>query len=186
MFGKGFLGDIGTRLQRLLKFDGSADASFDSKAIPVMLVGDATLPGYGDQQGRNFGVLSTVVLNSWFYIRANADVIIGRVDIQTTAPAAGAACSFSLVPPGTADPGSVPGGIFLDRNASANDRPPLGVVTNATPTAGTVLQNLFTSAAAIPGTTWVFDRPFCLGAGQAIVFTATGGSWNVCVWGQTL
>lgn len=185
MFGKGFLGDIGTRLQRILKFDGSADASFDSKAIPVMIVGDATLPGYGDQQGRVFNVFSSVALNQYFYIRATQDVIITRIFCTLTSAAAGS-LTMQLVAPGTADPGSSVGGQFMDRSLSASDRPPLRVVTNATPTAGATFANWFATAASLVGQDHNLDLPFCLSNGQALVFTSTNPSFNVGVWGQVL
>ena len=187
MFGKGFLGDIGTRLQRLLKFDGASDASFDSKAIPVMIVGDGTAPGYGEQQGRRFCVFQGLVGGQFFYLRATADVIIERVDLQWSAPAAGASVRWDICPPGTTDPGSAPIGQFLDRLRSANDRPPLVGVNNGVATTGTVIGNYFTGAAMIPGTIVSATEPFCLAAGCALVWAPPGAvGASVQVWGQTL
>ncbi len=187
MFGKGFLGDIGTRLQRLLKFDGAADASFDAKAIPVMLVGDATAPGYGDQQGRRFCVFQGLTGGQWFYLRATADVIVTRMDLQWTAPAAGIQTRVDICPPGTTDPGTAPIGVYLDRLISINDRPPLLGVVNATPTTGAIIGNYFCAAATPVGQIISLPVPFCLASGAALVWTpnaAVGAS--VQIWGQTL
>lgn len=186
MFGKGFLGDIGTRLQRLLKFDGSADASFDSKAIPVMLVGNATLPGYGEQQGRRFAYASSVASTQAMYFRATADVIITSIDIQVTSAGIGTATT-QLVPVGTADPGSAPVGIFLDRSISANDRPPLNGVVGILATTGAAFHNLFTVAGTpVPTVVQASRDAFCLAAGQAVVIQVAGPSVHVTVRGLTL
>lgn len=187
MFGKGFLGDIGTRLQRLLKFDGSADASFDSKAIPVMLVADGTLPGYGERQGRRWTTFNGVAAAGFYYVRAMDDVIITRIVAVLTNPAAGGTLTWSLVPIGTADPGSVPAGIFLDRSLSSNDRPPIQTVSNAVATVGQQLGTRAIPAAALTATTYdLCVEPFCLSKGQALVFSAVAVNFNVELWGMTL
>lgn len=187
MFGKGFLGDIGTRLQRLLKFDGSSDASFDSKAIPVMLVADGTLPGYGERQGRRWTAFNGVAAAGYFYVRATEDVIIQRVTAVLTNPAAGGTLTWSLVPIGTADPGSGPTGIFLDRSLSSDDRPPILGVSNATPTTGRQLGTRAVPAAALTATEYLLcGEPFCLAQGQALVWTCAGVNVNIEIWGQTL
>lgn len=186
-FGQGYLGDIGSRLQRLLKFDGEPRASFDAKAIPVMLVGDGTLPGYGDQQGRRFCVLQGLVGGSYFYLRATADVIIDRVDLQWTAPAAGVTVRVDICGPGTVDPGTSPIGVYLDRNLSPNDRPPLVGVVNGTVTTGAVIANYFTAAAMVAGTIVSMTERFCLMSGDALVWFPSGAvGASVQVWGRTL
>lgn len=191
MFGKGFLGDIGTRLQRLLKFDGSADASFDSKAIPVMVVGDATLPGYGDNQGRRFVVQSGIVAGgSFFYVKATQDVIINQ--IRHTNEAAGIGnIEWRLMALGTADPVAPASlGLFLDRSRSTNDRPPIVGSNNPAAAAGAVIQNLTCTAASPPVgtyTTWC-DQPFLLASGQAIGWLNNSAGINPRfeLWGQIL
>ena len=190
-YGRSFLGDISSRLQRLLKFDGDAGATFDSKALPVMLVGDATLPGYGDQQGRRFILQSGVVAaGGFFYFRAVRDVIITQIRF-TQDLAANSTQEWRQIALGTA-PGVAPaiGGLFMDRSGSLNDRPPMEFYNGAVATAGTIIQ-LTTCLVASP-LTGVYvtccDQPFCLAAGGAMGFFNNGAGSNPRyeVWGRTL
>lgn len=186
-FGQGYLGEIGSRLQRLLGFDGDAGASFTAQAVPVMLVGDATEPGYGSNQGRRFQHMNGVSSGGYLYIRATADLIITKISAQLTNAGAGGTLTWDLVAPGTADPGSLPAGIFLDRSLSSNDTPQIKAVSNATPTTGKRLVTLNVPAGAAIGSYWTLcDQPFCLSVGQAVVFAAAGLNFNIETWGRTL
>lgn len=185
-FGQGYLGDLGTRLQRLLGFDGDAGASFDAKAVPVLICGDATQPGYGSNNSRRFAYANSVASTQAMYFRAVSDVIIDSIDIQVTSAGIGTATT-QLVPTTTADPGSAPGGIFLDRSLSANDRPPLSVLVGVMATTGSAFHTLFTVAATpVPTVVRASPQPFCLAAGQAVVIQVAGPSVHITVRGQTL
>ena len=86
-----FLGEAATRLYRLLGLDGFVSPVFRDGAdvVPVVILGDGTLPGYGQQTLRRFaashqtvagaGVMSTVLV-------ATADVILTDLEVvQATA-----------------------------------------------------------------------------------------------------
>jgi hypothetical protein len=185
-FGQGYLGDLGTRLQRLLGFDGDAGASFDSKAVPVLICGDATQPGYGSNNSRRFAYANSVASLQAMYFRAVADVIIDSIDIQVTSGAIGTATT-QLVSVGTADPGTAAVGIFLDRSLSANDRPPLLGVVGVIATTGSAFHTLFTVVATpVPTVVRASPEAFCLAAGQAVVIQVSGPSVHITVRGQTL
>jgi len=182
----GYLGDMGKRLQRLLGFDGEVGASFTPTAVPVIVVGDATAPGYGDHQGRRFQVMQGVSgTGSYLYIRATADVIIERVRMIVNNAGAGA-LTWSLVPPGTADPGSSILGTFLDRSVALGDRPPTTGVANATPTAGKQLLALPIRASTEGTIVELAPVPFCLAQGQALVFAPTTTGVLIELLGRTL
>jgi len=182
----GYLGDLGKRLQRLLGFDGEPGATFTPQAVPVLLCGDATLPGYGDQNNRRFQVMQGVSgTGSYLYFRATADVIIDRVRCVVNNAGAGS-LTWSLVAPGTADPGSAILGAFLDRSLSINDRPPITGVANATPTAGKQLLALPIRASTEGTIIDLSPTPFCLAEGQALVFAPTTTAVLIELWGRTL
>ncbi len=182
----GYLGDMGKRLQRLLGFDGEVGASFSPSAVPVILVGDATLPGYGDQQGRRFQVMQGVSgTGSYLYVRATEDVIIEKVRCVVNNAGAGT-LTWSLVPPGTADPGSSILGTYLDRSVALGDRPPMTGVANATVTAGKQLLALPIRASQEGTILELAPVPFALAQGQALVFAPTATAVLIEMWGRTL
>jgi len=190
-YGRGYLGDLGQRLQRLLGFDGEAGATFDSKAIPVLICGDATLPGYGGQQSRRFVVPSGVVAaGSFFYFQADADVIIRQFRVTMQAAGVGN-LEWRMMALGTAPGAAIAtAGFYLDRSLSNNDRPPLSTYVNPAATAGAVIQNL-TCAAGAPNVgeyVTLCDQPFLLAAGQAmgVLNNSAGLNPRFEIWGQTL
>lgn len=189
-YGRGYLGELGRRLQRLLGFDGEPGASFDAKAVPVLLVGDGTLPGYGDQQGRRFVVSAGVVAPpNMFWMRATSDVIIERIGVcRYSGGAAATDVEFRVGPIGLADPYALDGAFcfFLDRNVSTGDKPPVVAQTGAAAVAGTFYiwrrDLLATDGEALCGSV-----PFCLAAGQVLcIANPPAGGFFVTVYGRTL
>lgn len=189
-YGQSYLGDLSTRLQRLLGFDGDAGASFTSQAVPVILVGDATLPGYADKNGRRFLLNSGLVpATAFFFWRATADIIITNIRYTQTLAAAGQH-DWRFIDPATA-PGFIvaPGGQFLDR-AFPGERPPLEFYTNGAATAGTVIGSVVTSATSPGIGTWheFLAQPFCMQAGMQMGILNNGAASNPRyeIWGRLL
>lgn len=189
-YGRGYLGELGRRLQRLLGFDGEPGADFDSKAIPVMLVGDGTLPGYGDQQGRRFVVsFGVIAAGNMAWMRATSDVIIEKVSVgRYTGGAAATDVEYRVAPIGTADPFALDGTFcfFLDRSVSLGDKPPVLAQAGAAAVAGTFFAGR-RAILASDGEALLAAVPFCLGVGQGLcVANPPAGGFFVTVYGRTL
>ena len=189
-FGKGYLGEIGQRLQRLLGFDGEADASFTSEARPVIIVGDATLPGYGNQQGRRFAIASAQLQGAstlnWF-IKADQDVIIEQIQItrDNTAAALGSIRMY-FAPPTIAEPVTLAvAGLFLDRAVNVTDRPQMRGAVSATLSTGSVQLLRIALPAAYGAHIDPHTGPFLLAAGCALEFSCTVDCF-VTLFGRTL
>lgn len=189
-YGRGYLGELGRRLQRLLGFDGEPNADFDAKAIPVMLVGDGTLPGYGDQQGRRFVVsFGVVAAGNMAWLRATSDVIIERIGVcRYSGGAAATDVEFRMGPIGIADPFALDGTLcfFIDRTVSTGDKPPVLAQAGAAAVGGTFhiwrRDLLATDGEALCGAV-----PLCLGVGQALcIANPPAGGFFVTVYGRTL
>jgi len=168
-FGASYLGELGTRLQRLLGFDGDAGVSFTPQAVPVMIVGDATLPGYADQSGRRWAAVSTIMggvdLNFW--LRSTQDQIIERVTFFPTNAALGRLeCSQSANT--LADPAGgagVPQGSFCDRMLTRDDRPPIrGLVAAFVLDVNRFVMSIDDAGVAVHTPCPLLVEPFCLRA----------------------
>lgn len=182
----GYLGDLGVRLQRFLGFDGDPNASFSPVAVPVIVVGDATAPGYGEAKGRRFTHFSSIAAGGFLCIRAEADVVIELVRFQVTNAAAGSLL-YGLTALDFADPGMVPCGLNIDRLIGAADRPPLVGVSNATPTVFTNVGNAQIAANQQSLPHWTLcPTPFALAARRGIVFNCITTNVVVELWGYTL
>jgi len=188
--GRGYLGELGRRLQRLLGFDGEPGASFSAEAIPVMLVGDATLPGYGEQQGRRFAIVGGVVAAvDMLWIRAESDCIIEAAAVtRSTLGAAATDIIFRQGAIGIADPFALTKGFcfWLDRNLGAGDKPPLVAATGAV-AAGASTTIFQRDMLASDSEVLLRTVPFCLAAGQALVITGfPAGGAAAMVYGRTV
>lgn len=189
-FGQGYLGELGARLQRLLGFDGEAGAAFTSTAVPVMLVGDGTLPGYGNMQGRRFAVPSAQIVaatTSQFFMRAGQDLIIERVIVHRQNVAATLGYfTMAYVIASEPDPAAmVARGLFLDRPISTSDRPMVtgNVYAAAAPTQTVLWQPALPANYAAHQGDW--QAPFLLATGYALNFFASVDCF-VTVYGRTL
>ena len=126
---QGYLGEAATRLSRLLEVRGLVSPKFHTREdiLPVVVLGDATLPGYGDNRLRRFACAhqtgAGAGIGSTFF-RATADLIITRIScFKATAGAStisliGAATTPPVVP-ATADV------FFLDRVQGTEPAPAL-------------------------------------------------------------
>jgi len=187
--GRGYLGELGRRLQRFLGFDGEPGATFDANAIPVMLVGDLSLPGYGEQQGRRWAAFQIVFAGDMYWLRAEADCIVESLSVaRFTGGAAASDINFRIAPINTADPFALvkTSLLFLDRTASITDKPPLVANNGLTAVGGTQTiyqEDLLATATVVKA----LVTPFCLGAGQAVIVNnfPVGGA-VVNIYGRTL
>jgi hypothetical protein len=125
-----FLGDASARLSRFLGVSGQLSPSVnpEPEIIPVVLVGDATLPGYGSQSGRRFlacvqsGPSAVGVLVG---IKATIDLIVDEVEVEVKA---GGDIRLGYGGPNDADLTTLTtqaDGVLIDRAASKNEIPPM-------------------------------------------------------------
>lgn len=189
-FGAGFLGELGTRLQRLLNFDGEPGATFSAQAIPVLIVGDGTMPGYANQSGRRWGILSGALLvgGSTFMMRATQDLIVECIWFAKDATANIGTVTAAMCPTSQADPafGMASNGIFLDRMVSVTDRPTIrsGQGFLAPPTRYVFAQAESIAVVQHPMVVW--DKPFCLGSEVPLLLDCLGAQGRFYVAGRTL
>lgn len=182
--GRGYLGELGKRLQRVLGFEGEPNAQADSRAIPVMLVADATLPGYGDAQGRRFVVRDlTDAVNTSVWIRAEQDVILDWVFMARQPAGAGGGKRLFVGPPGIADPVALVRTkvLFLDRTVNAQDRPPVLSGLGAGVVGGIEIMN---TAQLASSDSFLLPLQHCMGVGQ--LFGFDGGNTSILVYGRVL
>lgn len=181
----GYLGDLATQLQRYFGFDGDANARLSTEAVPVVIMGDAGAPGYGDQRARRFTAFSGIAAGSMQSFLATQDVIITQVRMQVTNAAAGSVL-MSIGGPAFVPPG-VPAqtGIFLDRQLDNELAPLLG--SNGAPVGGSRSINNYQIAAGIAlQPLWVLcDQPFLLAAGRSLNFNCSLTNVTVELWGRT-
>lgn len=190
---RGYLGELNTRLQRLLGFDGEAGGTFTSEARPVLICGDATMPGYGSASLRRWSTNSNDMGNvgngQWWYLGATQDVIITHVQFVITAAVAGE-CAFNIQPRSLPAPAYAIGGVFLDRPVSVSDRPPLINAVAATGAAGKNLSEQYWGAGDYGRVKELIPTgaPFCLSAGTGIsvVVSGVGTTIRVTAMGMTL
>jgi len=174
---RGYLGELNARLQRLLGFDGEAGGTFISEARPVLVCGDATLPGYGATQLRRFvvGGTNTIADANYWYIKATQDVIIQELRLTILAAVAGTAILYTI-DPSVAEPGGAPaiGGVFLDRAISGDDRPPIKFQVTANAAVGKVYSTHAWTATQLGRQETILEVPFCLAAGASMSFVVSG------------
>jgi len=199
--GKGYLGDLNKRLQTFFGFEGEAGGDFDTIAKPVLLIGDATLPGYGDRNQRRWAAGFDVPAGQSMFVRARQDVIIEKIQVQRSAVTFSEAIALTLwqYPPTSTKimPAlSIQRGQFLDRCISFDER---GVDVQVA--AGTVVGAgaIQLNAAVIPFSTEagssapqgfadLLPIPFCLQQTNELQVT-NGGAVDalfVTFWGRPL
>lgn len=191
-FGQGYLGELGTRLQRLLGFDGEAGASFTAQAVPVLLVGNGTEPGYGQNSGRRFAIPGPEFVlagNNHFWFRAVDDLIIEKIiAVKANTDAALGYVTCGLLMATSANPGAANAslGVFLDRPASITDRPAIiSGVYGPAGAAGDVILNSLALPAAFGMYGMLHDYPFRLAAGQGMIFQGFAAISAVTIFGKT-
>jgi len=200
-YGRSFLGDLSTRLSRLLRFDGEIKTSFSAEALPVLIMGDGTRPGYGDQSMRRFAVdtgdLALSGGTDAIVFRSTADVIITGVRYHSRSVMANATpVKLQLFGPSAPNPviALATAGVFMDRAASNFDRPPIQLAAGneALPANSACIgygQTWLT--AAVPGGPNVYVdlvlEPFCLQSGGMLwINTGIQENRRATLYGMTL
>ena len=174
-----FLGEAAIRIARLLGVTGAVSPAFERQEtiIPVVMLGDATLPGYGGQSQRRFGashqttagagIMSTVVVASQDVILYAVQFLTATVGTYTLTVGAGA-------PPSAAATADV---FFTDRlgGTGAEIAPLLtgngdgvaltgSLIWRGNPTAINVPQNMLLAPICLAAGNWLQVR----GAGVAV------------------
>jgi len=159
--------------------------------IPVALMMDASLPGYGDQSSRRFVVRQATGSPGSLYIQATADIIISAITFNASGGplVADQPWGMYIAPPGSPTLAANQIGLFLDRLVSVTDRPPLiggpGGAVSPFPSSD-IARGTF-QVGTYPQTSNILPIPFCLAAGAAFGVYLTGGdTLELSVWGQTL
>ena len=168
---QGYLGEAAARLARLLEVRGLVSPKFHTREdiIPVVVLGDATLPGYGDNRLRRFatahqtgagaGVMST-------FFRAAADLIITRIScFKATVGASTISLIGSAVASGlTVATGDV---FFTDRTAGTEPAPAFTGDGDGTALTGALIYR-FGNETAVNVTLHAGLEPFLLPSGGII------------------
>lgn len=148
-FGASFLNDASNRLATLLGIDGalSADPSSVEKLVSVVLVGDATTPGYG-RRARRFGItnsLSNGFISCW---QAISDCVITDIQISTDVFAVLSTNQVAVWGAANAVAGVVQGGAMLD-NPLTGEQSPIGYLANSGAMGTIFAQNTLQSAVSL-------------------------------------
>lgn len=86
-YGRSFFGEATTRLARFLGLEGEIPVGLEEKIRPVMIVGDATLPGYTSFRGRRWGAPGTNA-GGQQYLATEPVIVDGMSFANTTVGAA--------------------------------------------------------------------------------------------------
>jgi len=124
--GRSDLGDVESRIRRILALEGLVPVDWNGNIVPVMIVGDGTLPGFGTARLRRWQLANFVTaaagVDRW--ITVDQDVIIDRI-----ACIPGTACTVTLSyqGPNDASPGAINGRAapMLDRAQTSQELAPV-------------------------------------------------------------
>lgn len=188
-----FLGEMATRLYRLLGLDGQVQTSVDDTIQPVVIVGDGTQPGMANYRGRRFsGFISAPGAATYAYFTPTEDVIIDRI-VANFGPNAGADTAQLLVSVGLSAGSQL--WPFVDRAALPNDLAPVRTTNGGTGAAVTDI-GLFAGllnlpAAALGDSTQIvwecWKTPKLVAAGTTIrIKTGTARQIYATVEGRTV
>jgi hypothetical protein len=196
---RSFLGEAALRLSRVFGFGGAVSPEFDSgeKIQPVVLVADATQPGYRGQQLRGFAfgqrVAAVAGNTSKLWVMARRDspgVIIDGVHLATGAvPAAIAEWRLSIL--GAADPDPVVIGQTItrwtERSRLANgDIAPVLTLGEAV---DALSFGLDIATGCVPASGSVtLPLPLVLEPGGKLIFSSItlAVTWHFSFWGRAL
>lgn len=125
--GRSDLGDVESRIRRILNLEGLVPTDWNGLIQPVMLVGDGTLPGYGGARLRRFTqVFQTAAAGVDRWITVDADVIVDRI-IFTPNAAGVSSYSVTYQGPNDASPGAITGrtAAMIDRAQTSQELAPM-------------------------------------------------------------
>lgn len=191
-----FLGEALNRLNRMLGVQGSVSPNFrdGSDLIPTVLLGDGTLPGYGQQSLRRFlaseqgaqaaGQPTTVGF------QAAIDVIITRFSYSFTAAAGLQRIKYFGPNDNLPYALSSPNGVWVDRAITSAETSPLTSGTDITgiAIAGGTVYRYESQAAQVGLLIEALRGPFLLAQGAALFLMnpTVNVRWNVNVEGMAL
>lgn len=124
--GRSDLGDTESRIRRILNLEGLVPTDWSGQVLPVMVVGDGMLPGYGSGRTRRWALnFITGPAGADRWITVDADMIVDRV---TVVPFGGPATAQVFYQgPNDASPGALAGRAapFIDRSATSQELAPV-------------------------------------------------------------
>ena len=176
---RSYLGEAAQRLINALGVDGLVDPRYKAgeAILPVILVADATGPGMGSRRGRKWSaglVQAGGGATQSLALRANADVVVERIQIVTTS-AAGTEWRLFYLGPADADPILIAtqNVLFLDRAQTGVEFAPLltGAVTpQVIPATGSIWR----TTSSTNQLQEVRITPFMMVAGSKLLFSQSG------------
>lgn len=175
-----FLGEAALRLQRMLGVTGATSPGFpdESKIIPVVSLGDGTLPGYGGQSLRRFmarivgapnvGQVTNVAF------RATVDCIITHLEFNMTVAGVMALRYFG---PSDALPWPVAtaNGVSIDRAQTFQEASPLlgGFDNTGIAPGGGIVSSWNFAAGQVGPQLHATEDPLLLAAGATLMLTTS-------------
>lgn len=125
--GRSDLGDVESRIRRILNLEGLVPTDWNGMIQPVMLVGDGTLPGYGGARLRRFTqTFQTAAAGVDRWITVDSDVIVDRI-IFTPNAAGVSSYIVTYQGPNDASPGAINGrtAAMIDRAQTSQELAPM-------------------------------------------------------------
>lgn len=187
LYGRSDFGEFEARTRRMLSLEGLIPLDLGRGITPVMLLGDATLPGFGQGRQRRFAgqvAQGGIGTGFWWKCEAAEGVIIDEVVVAITT-----ACVVRMRYLGVndADPVAITtaGGLMLDRATSGSEVSPLLRSAAADASATISTNQLFDSSINLPvGFHRILTEPFYLALGAKF---SVGGSQatGVSIRGRT-
>lgn len=183
---RGFLGDAATRTGRLLDVAGLQALKFDAgEAIqPVVLLGDGTAPGMGQQRGRRFGWTVNQAVTTFAQMEATQDLQIDFIEVSFSVFAVAGDVAIQYKGPNDLRDGvlgGLPQGVLIDRAQSNAEGAPLLYFVGGTAGIRIYRKQLLTNVSVAQ-----YASPFFLAAGARIIVTplGAGNTYNINVQGR--
>lgn len=188
---RSFLGDAALRLARIFDISGLVSPSFETaeKIMPMVLLGDGTLPGMGGGRGRRFAgavIQAGGAGAAGIGIRAQADILIEEIQVSTQTAAQEFLVHFLGV--NDADPfliATPTTSVMLDRSLNVTESGP--VLTGAvTPFLIGVARTIWRNTLSANSPVSVACVPFFLQRGAGLTFQGgVAATVDVNFYGRT-
>lgn len=187
-----YLGDAESRLSRALRLLGATDPRYQrgEHILPVVLIGDGTLPGYGVGAGRRFlaGLVTngTIAAISAVGVLAQQDLIITSLTASWTV---GGILTLTYQGPNDAAAFAMAttGGCYVDRAASSAEVAPIlfGNDSAAAITGAVIWRSDATTSGPLNE---IIPAGFCMVAGSRLILrtSAVNCRLNLNIRGQAL
>lgn len=185
---RAYFSDLSTRLQRYLGLDTEVPVEFTPNAVPVVLVGDLTLPGFGVQLGRRFSVGKVIAGGGATHqigFKAQSDLLIESIQVNATDATGSELIVRYTGPDVAADPMVIAtaDAFFLDRALSTDLAPLLTGASTPLAATGNIMWRSTMQVNGLPF--FVGICPFLLVAGARFHLTSSGiADMRVNVFGR--